>query len=131
MLVPSVSHQDAADGAGRITPRADSASVHPCNHAGGARAQVPRAEPAPTWLVIQRVATCWHRILSKAVSGDSPCGVCCSASRGDGPTCSLQGAAQTASAILRTDGIRGLYRGFGTVVFGTIPARGVRTRATR
>ena len=42
-----------------------------------------------------------------------------------GWACGLQGAAQTASAILRTDGIRGLYRGFGTVIFGTIPARGV------
>ena len=44
---------------------------------------------------------------------------------------SLQGAAQTAAGILRTDGIRGLYRGFGTVIFGTIPARGVRPRTKR
>ena len=42
------------------------------------------------------------------------------------PDVAVQGAAQTAAAILRTDGIRGLYRGFGTVIFGTIPARGVR-----
>lgn len=39
-------------------------------------------------------------------------------------TCySMQGAKETAKIILRTDGIPGLYRGFGTVVFGAIPAR--------
>ena len=36
---------------------------------------------------------------------------------------SMQGAKETAKIILRTDGIPGLYRGFGTVVFGAIPAR--------
>lgn len=35
----------------------------------------------------------------------------------------LQGAKETAKIILRTDGVPGLYRGFGTVVFGAIPAR--------
>ena len=37
----------------------------------------------------------------------------------------IRGAAQIAKDILRYDGIRGLYRGFGTVVIGVIPARGV------
>ena len=36
---------------------------------------------------------------------------------------SMQGARETARIILRTDGVPGLYRGFGTVVFGAIPAR--------
>lgn len=35
----------------------------------------------------------------------------------------MQGAKQTAQAIIRKDGVSGLYRGFGTVVFGAIPAR--------
>ncbi|KAL3159869.1 hypothetical protein ABBQ38_010269 [Trebouxia sp. C0009 RCD-2024] len=35
----------------------------------------------------------------------------------------LWGAKETAKIILRTDGVPGLYRGFGTVVFGAIPAR--------
>lgn len=35
----------------------------------------------------------------------------------------MQGAKETAKIILRTDGVSGLYRGFGTVVFGAIPAR--------
>lgn len=37
----------------------------------------------------------------------------------------LQGAQATAAAIVRADGIRGLYRGFGTTIFGLVPARGV------
>ncbi|KAK9811231.1 hypothetical protein WJX72_000390 [[Myrmecia] bisecta] len=37
----------------------------------------------------------------------------------------LRGAQQTAQQIWRYDGIRGFYRGFGTVIFGAIPARGV------
>lgn len=41
---------------------------------------------------------------------------------GDG---GLRGSMQTASAIWRADGPRGFYRGFGTVVFGTIPGRTV------
>ena len=39
------------------------------------------------------------------------------------PVFFLQGAKETARAILKTDGISGLYRGFGTVVFGAIPSR--------
>lgn len=35
----------------------------------------------------------------------------------------LSGALYTARDVLAHDGIRGLYRGFGTVVFGIIPAR--------
>ncbi len=41
----------------------------------------------------------------------------------------MQGAKETAKAILRTDGVSGLYRGFGTVVFGAIPARIVSASA--
>jgi Mitochondrial carrier protein len=37
----------------------------------------------------------------------------------------LQGAQATAAAIVRADGVRGLYRGFGTTIFGLVPARGV------
>ena len=37
----------------------------------------------------------------------------------------LQGAAHVVRQVLATDGIRGLYRGFGIVVVGVIPARGV------
>lgn len=37
-----------------------------------------------------------------------------------------QGAAQVARQVVATDGVRGLYRGFTTVVVGVIPARGVR-----
>jgi hypothetical protein len=37
----------------------------------------------------------------------------------------FRGSCQTASAIWRADGVRGFYRGFGTVVFGTIPGRTV------
>ncbi|KAL0020438.1 hypothetical protein WJX77_003298 [Trebouxia sp. C0004] len=35
----------------------------------------------------------------------------------------LWGAKETARVILKTDGVPGLYRGFGTVVFGAIPSR--------
>lgn len=35
----------------------------------------------------------------------------------------FQGLKMTAHNISRNDGIAGFYRGFGTVVFGTIPAR--------
>lgn len=31
-------------------------------------------------------------------------------------------------ALVRADGVRGLYRGFGTTIFGLIPARVVRNR---
>ncbi|KAI8477091.1 MAG: mitochondrial substrate carrier [Monoraphidium minutum] len=37
----------------------------------------------------------------------------------------LSGSVQTATAIWRADGLRGFYRGFGTVIFGTIPGRTV------
>ncbi|EFJ49371.1 mitochondrial substrate carrier [Volvox carteri f. nagariensis] len=37
----------------------------------------------------------------------------------------FQGVKQTASTIMRIEGIPGFYRGFGTVMFGTIPARSV------
>ena len=37
----------------------------------------------------------------------------------------MQGAAHVVRQVLATDGIRGLYRGFGIVVVGVIPARGV------
>ena len=39
----------------------------------------------------------------------------------------LQGARQTASTVYRQEGIAGFYRGFGTVICGTIPARVVRS----
>lgn len=39
----------------------------------------------------------------------------------------MQGAQQTAKQIWQQDGFRGYYRGFGTVVFGTLPARVVST----
>lgn len=35
----------------------------------------------------------------------------------------LQGARQTASTVYRQEGVAGFYRGFGTVICGTIPAR--------
>ena len=38
----------------------------------------------------------------------------------------MQGALQVAQQVVAHDGIRGLYRGFGTVILGVIPARGVR-----
>lgn len=38
----------------------------------------------------------------------------------------LQGSAKMARQVWQADGIRGFYRGFGTIVFGAIPARGVR-----
>lgn len=44
----------------------------------------------------------------------------------EGTPSGLQGAAQIARNIVRHDGFRGLYRGFGTVVIGVLPARGVR-----
>lgn len=37
----------------------------------------------------------------------------------------FSGSCQTAASIFRQDGVRGFYRGFGTVVFGTIPGRTV------
>ena len=37
----------------------------------------------------------------------------------------IRGAAQIARDVVRHDGVRGLYRGFGTVIIGIIPARGV------
>ncbi len=42
----------------------------------------------------------------------------------------LQGAAHVVRQVLATDGIRGLYRGFGIVVVGVIPARGVSLPCT-
>ena len=38
-------------------------------------------------------------------------------------TSGLQGAYLTARSVVAHDGIRGLYKGFGTVVFGMFPAR--------
>ena len=35
----------------------------------------------------------------------------------------LQGAAQVARDLFRQEGVRGLYKGFGTVVIGILPAR--------
>jgi len=45
------------------------------------------------------------------------------------PFPSLQGTRQTASMVWRREGVPGFYRGFSTVVFGTIPARAVRGAA--
>ncbi len=42
---------------------------------------------------------------------------------GGGGGADAQGAKATGAAIVRADGIRGLYRGFGTTIFGLIPAR--------
>ena len=39
----------------------------------------------------------------------------------------MQGAAQVARDLWRHEGLRGLYKGFGTVVIGILPARMVRT----
>ena len=36
-----------------------------------------------------------------------------------------KGAVQVAQQVVAADGVRGLYRGFGTVILGVIPARGV------
>lgn len=41
----------------------------------------------------------------------------------DGAPSGLSGAVATAREVVRADGVRGLYRGFGTVLFGAIPAR--------
>ena len=35
----------------------------------------------------------------------------------------MQGAAHVARELVRHDGIRGLYKGFGTVIVGVLPAR--------
>ncbi|CAL5228103.1 g11176 [Coccomyxa viridis] len=43
----------------------------------------------------------------------------------DGAPPGFRGAAYVVRQVLATDGIRGLYRGFGIVVVGVIPARGV------
>lgn len=43
----------------------------------------------------------------------------------EGTPSGIRGAAQIAKDVVRADGIRGLYRGFGTVIIGIIPARGV------
>ena len=43
----------------------------------------------------------------------------------EGTPSGIKGAAQIARSIVRHDGVRGLYRGFGTVVIGVLPARGV------
>ncbi|KAK9864247.1 hypothetical protein WJX84_002434 [Apatococcus fuscideae] len=37
----------------------------------------------------------------------------------------LSGSAKMARQIWQADGLRGFYRGFGTIVFGAIPARGI------
>jgi solute carrier family 25 protein 44 len=41
----------------------------------------------------------------------------------DGAHTGLSGAVYTARDVVRSDGIKGLYRGFGTVIVGAIPAR--------
>lgn len=41
----------------------------------------------------------------------------------DGAPTGLSGAVITAREVVRHDGFRGLYKGFGTVLFGAIPAR--------
>jgi len=69
-----------------------------------------------------------HDAYLSAKESDKPASWICTAAEFDALARPSQGAAQTAAGILRTDGIRGLYRGFGTVIFGTIPARGVRRR---
>ena len=43
----------------------------------------------------------------------------------------LQGATRVARDVVRTDGVRGLYRGFGTVIIGIVPARAVQTSFAR
>ena len=45
----------------------------------------------------------------------------------EGAPSGISGAAQVARDVVKTDGFRGLYRGFGTVIIGVIPARGVRS----
>ena len=40
----------------------------------------------------------------------------------------MQGAMQIAQQVVAHDGIGGLYRGFGTVILGVIPARAVQCR---
>ncbi len=40
----------------------------------------------------------------------------------------MQGAAQVARQVVAADGVRGLYRGFGTVILGIVPARVVGAR---
>lgn len=40
-----------------------------------------------------------------------------------GSQAGLGGAVATARGVLAADGVRGLYRGFGTVVMGMFPAR--------
>ncbi len=45
--------------------------------------------------------------------------------------CPIQGVRQTASTIMRMEGVLGFYRGFGTVMFVTIPARSVSAPDTQ
>lgn len=40
----------------------------------------------------------------------------------------MQGVRQTAIDVWKVDGVRGFYRGFGTVMLGTIPGRSVSVR---
>jgi hypothetical protein len=40
-----------------------------------------------------------------------------------------QGAAQVARKVLQTDGVLGLYRGFGMTIVGVIPVRAVGTHS--
>ena len=47
----------------------------------------------------------------------------------EGAPSGISGAAQVARDVVKTDGFRGLYRGFGTVIIGVIPARGVRSQS--
>lgn len=49
----------------------------------------------------------------------------------EGAPSGLRGAANIARDVVRTDGVRGLYRGFGTVIIGIIPARGVSSLMPR
>lgn len=43
--------------------------------------------------------------------------------QGQGSVQGLRGAARIARDVFQAEGIRGLYKGFGTVLVGTIPAR--------
>lgn len=49
-------------------------------------------------------------------AGDHGCTLC---PRPFPPAATLQGAYLTARTVVAHDGIRGLYKGFGTVVFGS------------
>ena len=109
MPVPLERHQDPSDGHGRGPSRFQG---------GDSLCSRTLLAPRPSLLGIMHTAVLAHGITQHHVQPSATSWL-------NDNALAMQGAAHVVRQVLATDGIRGLYRGFGIVVVGVIPARGV------